>query len=157
MRGSTEGRASGMALGGIDGERRESSERDSNLQCGFGALIGIGAFFAPTRLGSSPEFWGFRRCIAIGVPLAIVSGRHLFSGVMIILTRSRWAIAAAILSAFTMAVFYFAFEISMIGLLKARLMSVLVYALPILLIVRSTVAISHVKSQNAQQTDPTAL
>lgn len=124
---------------------------------GFGVLIGIGAFFALTKLGRSPELWGFRRCIAIGVPLAIISGSHLFSGVMIFLTRSRWAIAAAILSGFTMAGFYFAFEVSTIGFLKARLMSVLVYALPVLLIVRSTVAISHMKSQNAQQTDPPAL
>ncbi len=117
---------------------------------GFGALIGIGAFFTLIKLGNYAELWGMRRCIALGAPLAVISACHLFAGIMLILTKSKWAIVLAILSAFLMAAFYFMFEISTIGFLKAKLMSVLAYALPILLIIRGKAAISHINTQNSQ-------
>lgn len=120
---------------------------------GFGVLIGIGAFFTLTKLGNSPELWGLQRCIALGVPLAIISVCHLCSGIILIITKSKWAIIAAILSAFLMAVFYFMFEINTIGFLKAKLISVLAYALPILLIIRGKVAISYINSLNPQHED----
>jgi hypothetical protein len=59
---------------------------------GFGIIIGIGAFFALTKLGNSPELWGLKRNVALGVPLAIISISHLFSGISIFLTKTKWAI-----------------------------------------------------------------
>jgi hypothetical protein len=122
---------------------------------GFGIIIGIGAFFALTKLGNSPELWGFERNIALGVPSVLIAVAHVFSGTMLLLTKSKWAVVATIFSAFIMAGFYFVFEVSTIGFLKARLVSVLAYALPIFLIVRGKVAMSQIdSSRNSQQNSP---
>ena len=122
---------------------------------GFGVIIGIGAFFAITKLGTSPELWGFERNIAIGVPSVVIAVAHIFSGTMLLLTKSKWAIVAAIFSAFIMAGFYFIFETSTIGFLKAKLMSVLAYALPIFLIIRGKVAMSQIdSSRNSPKINP---
>jgi hypothetical protein len=111
---------------------------------GMGLIVGAGALLALTSLKSSPDLWGTRRGIAIGVPLAIISACHFFSGVALITTKAKWAVACSIITAFITTGFYFIFEISTIGFFQAKLVSVVAYGLPVLLIIRGRKALTYI-------------
>jgi len=109
---------------------------------GIGVLLGVGAYFTLNGFRAAPDLWGFKRNVAIGVPLAVISFTFLFSGVSLQVTKAKWAVICSILSSFIATAFYFLFEISTIGFLRANLVSIIAYALPVLLIIRGKKAMS---------------
>ena len=92
---------------------------------GFGLLMGYVAYSAFTGIKDAPDLWGMKRSIAIGSPAAIISVAFLFSGISLIVTKAKWAVISSILSAFIAAGLYFLFEVSTMGLLQGKLISLI--------------------------------
>ena len=117
---------------------------------GFGILAGIAAYFILMGLKNAPNLWGFKRNIAIGIPLLIISIAFLFSGITLLAKRTTWAVICCMLSTLLATGFYFIFEISTIGFFQARLVSLIAYALPFIMLSRSKAAISYINSQRIE-------
>lgn len=118
---------------------------------GIGVIAAVAAYFALTRMDTAPNLCGMKRGTAIGVPLAIIAAFHVFSGIALLTTKAKWAVVCSIISAFITAGFYFLFEITTIGFFQARLVSLLAYALPVLLIVRGRQAFSYIDQSALQK------
>ena len=96
-------------------------------------LLAIAAYFSLTGINSSaPPLWGVSRHLAIGFPLALLSAMHLLSGALLAVSGRRFfGLAGAVASTLT-TVFFFAFMFSATGTVPINLISIVLFALPIL-------------------------
>ncbi len=111
---------------------------------GFGLILGMGAYGILVGLKNTPDIWGMKRNIALGIPLVIISAIHLFSGISLIVTKAKWGVICSIISAFITSALYLGFEISTMGFFRGKLISLIIYSLPILLIIRGRKAFSYI-------------
>jgi hypothetical protein len=131
----------------------------------FGLILGAGAYFTLTGLEGAPDLWEMKRSMLLGAPLAVIAVLHVLSGVALLSTKAKWAVVCAIVSAFVTADFYFLLEVSTTGFFSgldiptliigttvassaaasfvAKLTSLVVYALPLLLIVHGRKVLSY--------------
>ena len=99
----------------------------------LGLLLAVLAYFSLSGISDTlPPLWGFPRHLAIGVPIAILSGLHLASGAFLVILRSRFfCVTGAIASTF-ITVFYCIFMFSATGTIPINLMSIVIALIPIL-------------------------
>lgn len=102
---------------------------------GMGILFGVGAFYALTGLKNAPDLNGMDRYLIIGLPLLFMSISHLLSGIAIIKTKSNWSILCTAISSWVATTFYFLFEINTIGFFNAKFVSLIAYAMPVIVFI----------------------
>ncbi len=98
---------------------------------GLGVLLAIPAYFALSGIsGNPPPLWGLPRHLAIGVPVAILSALHLFSGTLLaVLDRRLFGVAGAI-SSTLITIFYAVFMYAATGDIPTNLISIVIAAIP---------------------------
>lgn len=120
---------------------------------GIGILLGIAAYFTLTGLKRAPDLCGIKRSMAIGIPLAVIAISNAVSGILLLKSRSSWAIALCILSAVLLGGSFFIFELLTVGILGCKLISVIIYAIPLILVLRGSKAIKSLKAKNQEELD----
>jgi hypothetical protein len=113
----------------------------------FGALCAYGGYSSLNGLQGAPELWGFKRSLALGVPLAVLGGLHLVGAVLQLILRKSWTIYFCMFNAALLLLFNFAFEASTIGPFGARLVSVLAYGLPVFMIMQGKKALDDLQEK----------
>jgi hypothetical protein len=114
----------------------------------FGALCAYGGYSSLNGLQGAPELWGFKRSLALGVPLAVLGGLHLVGALLQLLLRKPWTIYFCMFNAVLLLLFYIAFEASTIGPFGARLVSVLAYGLPVFMILQGKKALNDLQEEH---------
>ena len=104
----------------------------------FGVVLGVLAFLALRIPASAPPLLGMPRNVAIAVPAALIALGFLAGGIALAKTRSPAAVRALIVCGVVLAISEIAFGLLALGkLLAFKLVSIVIYLVPILLISRS--------------------
>ncbi|HOX05523.1 MAG TPA: hypothetical protein PK280_03895 [Planctomycetota bacterium] len=114
----------------------------------MGVFLGIGSYLTLTGLQSAPPVAGVARSIVFGVPMALMAAVNLACGIFVLVARSKAAIVSCIVAGGAVAVFYLAFEILFMGYpFAGRLISVVAYAIPVMLVIRGFKAMAECEAE----------
>ncbi len=110
----------------------------------FGLLMLVAAYLFLTMRGRLPDLWGFKRQYALGVPVLFLGVGFLASGASLLATKGERHVVICMILGILTTLLYSAWMISALGTIPVTLVSLVVYALPVLLIVRGRKAMIYI-------------
>jgi hypothetical protein len=100
---------------------------------GLGVILAVPAYFILTGISeTAPRLWDLPRHLAVGVPVAVVAGWLVLSGVLLAILRGSFFAILGALATVALALFYFFFMVSATGRMPFNLISILIGVVPIL-------------------------
>lgn len=116
---------------------------------GFGVILAILAYFALTGIEkSAPDLFGVQRNLGFGIPLLVLSAGFLVSGIWLKVAKSKAAVVMMVATGGLLLLGDLAIEVGLFGTLFAfRLVSIIIYALPIILAFKAGGVFKRIEEQ----------
>jgi hypothetical protein len=119
---------------------------------GLGVMLAVAAYFLLTGLKGTPPVAGLARSMVLGLPVAVLAAGNIVTGIWTLTSRSSAAIGGVIVCGAAVATAYLAFEIVFMGYpFAGRLLSVVVYLIPVMLIVRGFKALDEARVEQRKR------
>lgn len=113
---------------------------------GLGLLAGLGAYFALTQLDGAPPLYGYERKYAIGLPLLIIALSNVGAGVGLLFSRTALWVYLCAFAGMLPPLFYFGFMCVVVGGPGINLVTIVMAAIPIVLIARFLKALDELRT-----------